>query len=67
VAEGSAVDGLTVAAGERNGGGVLFIVAIARDGQEPTVRPAADEIMRAGDIVTIVTRPGTGVPSLFSA
>jgi voltage-gated potassium channel len=67
VVEGSPMDGLTVAAGERNGGGTLFIVAITRDGQEPTVRPAADQVMRAGDVVTIVTRPGTGAPSLFSA
>jgi len=67
VAEGSPMDGLTVAAGEQGSGGALFIVAIARDKQEPAVRPAADEVMRAGDVVTIVTRPGTGAPSLFSA
>jgi len=66
IAERSTMDGLSTAEGERRGGGSFFIVGIARGGRDAMVRPAREEIMRAGDMVTVVTRPGmTAQLSLF--
>jgi voltage-gated potassium channel len=66
VSERSTMDGLSIANGEKRGGGGFFIVGIARGQQEAMVRPAPDEVMRAGDMVMVVARPGTAAAlSLF--
>jgi voltage-gated potassium channel len=57
VAERSTMDGLSVANGEKRGGGSFFIVGISR-GEQEMVRPAPDEVMKAGDMVMVVARPG---------
>jgi DNA-binding transcriptional MocR family regulator len=59
VSERSTMDGLTIAQGEKRGGGAFFIVGIARGQQEAMVRPAPDEVMKGGDMVMVVARPGS--------
>jgi voltage-gated potassium channel len=54
----STMDGLTVAEGERRAGGKFFIVGLARGEQETMVRPAPDEVLRVGEKVLVVVRPG---------
>jgi voltage-gated potassium channel len=66
VTERSTMDGLSVAAAEKRGGGTFFIVGIARGENAAMVRPAPDEVMMAGDGVMVVARPGaTAALSLF--
>ena len=66
VAERSTMDGLSVTNGEKRGGGTFFIVGISRGQQETMVRPAPDEVMKAGDKVMVVARPGANAAlSLF--
>jgi voltage-gated potassium channel len=66
VRERSTMDGLTIAQGEKRGGGAFFIVGIARGQQEVMVRPAPDEVMKGGDMVMVVARPGANAAlSLF--
>jgi voltage-gated potassium channel len=66
VRERSTMDGLTIAQGEKRGGGAFFVVGIARGQQEAMVRPAPDEVMKGGDMVMVVARPGANAAlSLF--
>jgi voltage-gated potassium channel len=66
VAEHSTMDRLSVAHGEKRGGGTFFIVGISRGQQETMVRAAPDEVMKAGDRVMVVARPGANAAlSLF--
>lgn len=57
VAERSTMDGLTVSQGEKRASGRFFIVGIGRGEEAAMVRPAPDELMRAGDMVMVVSRP----------
>jgi voltage-gated potassium channel len=66
VTERSTMDGLSIAQAEKRGGGIFFIVGISRGQQEAMVRPAPDEVLKAGDMVMVVARPGANTAlSLF--
>ncbi len=66
VSERSTMDGLSIAQGEKRGGGAFFIVGISRGEQKIIVRPAPDEMMKASDVVMVVARPGaTAALALF--
>jgi voltage-gated potassium channel len=66
VSERSTMDGVSIAQGEKRGGGAFFIVGISRGEQKIIVRPAPDEVMKAGDVVMVVSRPGaTAALALF--
>ena len=63
---GSRCIGRSVAAVERDGAGFFWIVALERNGEESVARPPPDTVIRPGDGVVIVGRPGRA-PALAAA